>query len=56
MAILADPKVSDATRTLAAIALGRVVEKASVPTLSRLGDHLNPALPEGSVRRVLRIM
>jgi len=54
--ILADPKVSDATRTLAAIALGRVVEKASVPTLSRLGDHLNPALLEGSVRRVLRIM
>ncbi len=56
VAILADSKNSHATRTLAAIALGRVVEKAKVPTLSRLSDHLDPGLPEGSVRRVLRIM
>jgi len=54
--ILGNPKNSDATRTLAAIALGRVVEKAKVPILSRLSDHLDPGLPEGAVRKVLRIM
>ena len=54
--ILADIRISDATRTMAAIALGRVIEKSAVPTLSRLGDHLDPGLPEGAVRRMLRIM
>jgi HEAT repeat protein len=53
--LLADRKTSDSTRTMAALALGRILSKNPVPVLSRYGNHLAPGVVEGTLGSLLKI-
>jgi HEAT repeat protein len=53
--ILSQDGAADTTRSLAAVALGVVLEEREVPVLTRLGTHLNPHLPVDVLQEALRI-
>ncbi len=53
VALLSDPAERDILRAVAAMALGRIVERDPVPTFSRFTSHLSPMIPVQALRDAL---